>query len=86
MIIELFRCIRRVDAAFHRGLDPAYSAIIGVGLVIEIIQRVREIIDHHDARLLQASLAIALFALLLLNQLGELTEHVEQRFRRSTHS
>lgn len=82
MIVEVFRGVRSLHAELHRRIGPAYNVILSVGLVIEIIHRVREADFHADAGVIRSLLAVVLFVLLLLNQMAELGEHVERRLRR----
>ncbi|MBV9966169.1 MAG: hypothetical protein JO008_10775 [Alphaproteobacteria bacterium] len=79
MIVAVFRGVKWLHAELHRRIGPAYNVILGIGLVIEIIHRVREANFHADAGVIRFLLAVVLFALLLLSQLAELGEHVERR-------
>ena len=82
MIVAMFRSAKWLHAELHRRIGPAYNVILGSGLVIEIIHRVREANFHADAGVIRFLLGVVLFALLLLNQLAEPGEHVERRLRR----
>jgi len=84
MVVELFHGVRWLDVVIHRKLGFAYNAILGVGLIVEIIRHMHEAHRLRGTGTLQAILAIALFAFLLLHQLAELSEHVDRRFRKST--
>lgn len=81
MIVEILRGAQRLDAAVGRTLGPAYHAVLGIGLVVEIIRRLHELgeLRDFDAGALRATLALALFGFLLLHQLGELGEHLDRR-------
>jgi len=83
MVVELFHGVRWLDVVIHRKLGIAYNAILGVGLIVEIIRHLHEAHGLHGAGIFQTVLAIALFAFLLLHQLAELSEHVDRRFPRS---
>ena len=61
-----------------------YHALLGVGLVVEIVQRVRELGETTSWDTVRTWLAILLFAALLVRQLGELHEHVDRRRERTT--
>ena len=41
MIVAVFRGVKWLHAELHRRIGPAYNVILGIGLVIEIIHRVR---------------------------------------------
>lgn len=82
MIVKVFRGVRWLHAELQQRIGPAYNVILGVGVVIEIIHRVREANFHAQAGVIRSLLAVVLFVLLLLNQLAELGEHVERRLRR----
>lgn len=81
MIVGILRRAQRLDAALGRKLGPAYHAVLGIGLVVEIIRRLHELGELPDigAGVVRALLALALFGFLLLHQLGELAEHLERR-------
>ena len=83
MIVELLYGARRLEAALARKIGPAYHAVLGVGLVIEIIRRLREFGDLPSAGAVRAVLAVALFGVLLLHQLSELAEHLDHRRKRA---
>lgn len=83
MIVELFHGVRWVDVMIHRKLGIAYSALLGIGLVVEIVRHLHEARDLNGSSMIQTIFAVALFALLLLHQLAELAEHVDRRFRNS---
>ena len=63
-------------AAVYAQLYPA--------LVVEIVQRVRELGETTSWDTVRTWLAILLFAALLVHQLGELHEHVDRRRERAT--
>jgi len=83
MIVELFHGVRWVDVMIHRKLGVAYNALLGIGLVVEIVRHLHEARDLDSISMIRTVLAVALFVLLLLHQLAELAEHVDRRFRKS---
>ena len=83
MIVELFHGVRCVDVMIHRKLGVAYNALLGIGLVVEIVRHLHEARDLDSTSMIRTVLAVALFVLLLLHQLAELAEHVDRRFRKS---
>ena len=79
MISALFQLAKRIDEALRVRLGPAYNAILGIGLVAEIVRRVHELGDHLDAGMVRPILALALFVVLLLHQVAELGAHMQRR-------
>jgi hypothetical protein len=45
MIVELFHGVRWVDVMIHRKLGFAYQALLGAGLVVEIVRHLHEARD-----------------------------------------
>jgi hypothetical protein len=81
MIVGLLHGVRRVDVMLHRKLGVAYNALLGIGLVVEIVRHLHEVPDPDNTSVIRTILAVTLFVLLLLHQLAELAEHVDRRFR-----
>jgi len=81
MIVQILRAAHGLDVSLSRKLGPVYHAVLGIGLVAEIAQHVREFgeLPSFGAGAVRAILALVLFALLLLHQLGELAEHADRR-------
>jgi hypothetical protein len=77
MIVDVLRAARRLDERLQQKLGRPYSALLGIGLVIEIIARVREMIElpETSTSVMRLCLTVVFFALLLVHQLGELSEH-----------
>ncbi|HML09471.1 MAG TPA: hypothetical protein VK432_01330 [Stellaceae bacterium] len=71
---------RNLELWLSRTFGRPYHALLGIGIVIEIVQHCRELPDKLDgAALLKTALAILLFVVLLVHQAGELSERAEQR-------
>ena len=83
MLVELLHGVQRIDAAIARKFGPAYNAILGIGLVIEIVRRLREFGDLPTASAVRSGLTMALFVLLLMHQLAELADHIDRRRHRA---
>lgn len=83
MVVELVHGVRWLDLMIHRKLGIAYNAVLGIGLVVEIVRHLHEAHELQGTNMVQTVLAVALFAFLLLHQLAELAEHVDRRFRMS---
>jgi hypothetical protein len=85
MIGEMLRAVHRLDEWLREILGRPYHAALGVGLVLEIIARIREL---HEAPgsisgTIRLALVMLLYLLLLIHQIGELSDHAERRRRRA---
>jgi hypothetical protein len=83
MTVEILHGARRLDIALGRKLGPIYHAVLGIGLVMEIIRNLDEHGNLSSADAIRPILAMALFDLLLLHQITELAEHVDERRKRT---
>lgn len=83
MIVESLHGVRWLDLMIHRKLGLTYNAVLGIGLVVEIVRHLHDARELHGTSILQTVLAVALFVILLLHQLAELAEHVDRRFGKS---
>ncbi|HUB95359.1 MAG TPA: hypothetical protein VL993_05550 [Stellaceae bacterium] len=75
MLVEIARAAHRLDEYMSARLGRPYHALLGIGLVAEIVQRIRDfdkVTDH--ATILRIALALVIYCLLLLHQVGELGE------------
>lgn len=81
MIAAILDAAHRLDDGLRQRFGRPYHALLGLGLVIEIVRRVREIGDvpESSAGIVKIALAVLLFAVLLVHQLGELHEHAARR-------
>jgi hypothetical protein len=81
MIQEIFHMAGRLDSWFAGKLGRSYRALLGIGIAIEIVQHIREFphVMHSGRGIVLQSLALLLFAALLLHQLGEMYDHVSAR-------
>lgn len=71
---------RSLELWLSRTFGRPYHALLGIGIVVEIVQHCRELPDKLDgAAVLKTALAILLFVVLLVHQAGELSERVEER-------
>jgi hypothetical protein len=84
MVMALLKTASRLDVWLGQQFGRPYHALLGVGLVVEIVQRVRELGETTSWDTVRTWLAILLFAALLVHQLGELHEHVDRRRERAT--
>jgi hypothetical protein len=83
MLFFVTNAARRFERWLIATLGRPYHALLGVGLVVEIVQHCRELPEKIDsAGVVKTVLAIVLFLALLLHQVGELSEHAEHRDRR----
>jgi hypothetical protein len=73
---------RNLELWLSRTFGRPYHALLGIGIVVEIVQHCRELPDKVDsAAILKTALAILLFVVLLVHQAGELSERAEERRR-----
>lgn len=89
MIGAIFRAAAFLDRWLQQKLGEPYRTLLGIGLLIEIVQRLREFPEllHSGKGLIGEGLALLLFAALLLNQLAEFHERmVARRERRAGRS
>jgi hypothetical protein len=75
---------RRLDLWLGTTLGRPYHALLGLGIVLEIVQHIREFAEKSFGGLGVAKtvLAIILFLALFVHQVGELSEHSERRRHR----
>jgi hypothetical protein len=85
MVGEILHLVHRLDDWLRVKLGRPYHAALGVGLVLEIIARVRELHEapQNMTGILRLALVMLLYLLLLVHQVGELSDHAEQRRRRA---
>jgi hypothetical protein len=83
MLMAIAGAARRLDLWLGAIAGRPYHALLGAGIVIEIVQHVREFAEKplEGAGIVKTALAIVLFLALLLHQAGELSEHAERRRR-----
>jgi hypothetical protein len=81
MLYAVADAARRLELWLGTTLGRPYHALLGVGIVIEIVQHVREFFEKswEGFGVLKTVLAILLFLALLVHQAGELSEHAEKR-------
>jgi hypothetical protein len=74
----------RLDLWFGKTLGRPYHALLGIGIMIEIVQHCRELAEKSfsDLGIIKTVLAIVLFVVLLVHQAGELSEHAERQRRK----
>jgi hypothetical protein len=83
MIVEILHAIRRLDTALGRKLGAPYHAVLGIGLIMEIVRNLHELGGLSTAVAIRPILAVVLFGFLLLHQIAELAEHVDERRKRT---
>lgn len=76
----------RLDTWLREHLGRPYNVILGVGLVLAIIQGVREVVDvlGRPGDVLKIAVIVAFEAVLLLNQMAQLHEHRQRRRKAPT--
>jgi hypothetical protein len=84
MLAGIARAARRCDEFIAERLGRPYHAVLGASLFAEIVERIRDfhkVTDH--ANLLRIGVALVVFCLLLLHQVGELDERRQHRRERA---
>jgi len=84
MLLAVANAARRLDLWLSAVAGRPYHALLGIGIVIEIVHHVREFAEKplEGATIVKTVLAILLFLALLVHQAGELGEHAERRRHR----
>ena len=83
MIIQILRAARGLDRAIKTRLGRPYNAVLSVGLVLEIGRLIHELLSRpQESRgVVVLVVSMAFYGLLLIHQLGELSDHADQRRR-----
>jgi predicted histidine transporter YuiF (NhaC family) len=83
MIGEILGAVHRLDDWLRATLGRTYHAALGFGLVLEIVGHVRDLREAltTSAGLVRLVSVLLLYLLLLVHQIGELSEHAERRRR-----
>jgi len=83
MVIQVLRAARRLDEAIKARLGRPYNAILSLGLVLEIARLMHELVSRpqESAGTVRLVVSMVFYALLLIHQLGELSERAENRRR-----
>jgi len=79
MIREFLDGAHRLDALLQARIGRPYHALLGAGLVVELVKHLREFGELGAGGVVGTALALLMFLALLLHQLGELREHAERR-------
>jgi hypothetical protein len=87
MILRISRWALWLDEWLQERLGRPYNALLGVGLVFEIIEQAGHIRErlHSAPNLLRSLLILAVSLALLLHQIGALSHHIERRGRGRSH-
>jgi hypothetical protein len=85
VIQEILRSAYRLDEWLETRLGQPYRVVLGVGLVIGIVQSVRELPDKlgSSGGVVREIVTLVFFAALLVHQLAELYARRERRGGRS---
>ena len=84
MIVQLLHGARRLDETLKAVLGRPYHVVLGVGLTIEIIHRVHELIEApaRAGNTFRLVVVVVFCSLLLIHQLAELAGHQAGKSRR----
>jgi len=89
MVREMLAAVYRLDAWLDKRLGEPYRVVLGIGLVIGVVQSVRELPHKLGSGhgIVGEILTLLLFVALLVHQLAELYERLEAlRARRAARS
>jgi hypothetical protein len=81
MVGTILGAVRRLDDWLREMLGRPYHAALCIGLGLEIIARIREMAETSASKvgMVRLALVLLLYLLLLIHQVGELSEHAERR-------
>jgi hypothetical protein len=87
MILWICRWARRLDEWLQARLGRPYNALLGVGLVYEIVEQLGHIGTRLQSapNLLRSLLILLVTFALLLHQVGALSHHIDRRRGGRTH-
>ncbi|HUN41644.1 MAG TPA: hypothetical protein VMU81_15265 [Acetobacteraceae bacterium] len=83
MIIQVLHAARRLDETIKGKLGRPYNAILSLGLMLEIARLFHELLSRpqESVGIVRLVVSMTFYALLLIHQLGELSEHADSRRR-----
>jgi len=81
MIVQLLRAVHGLDQAIAARLGRPYNAVLSIGLVLEISHLIHELLSRpqESTGIVRLVVSMVFFTLLLIHQLGELSDHAERR-------
>jgi hypothetical protein len=81
MILMICRWARRLDEWLQARLGRPYNALLGFGLVVEIIEQAGRLPQKLESAptVIRSVLVLAVEFALLLHQVGALSHHIERR-------
>ena len=80
MITAVLRAMHRLDDWLRESFGRPYHVVLAIGLVVEIIAHIRELHEAPKAStVIKMVLTTLLYLLLIVHQLGELSDHAERR-------
>lgn len=85
MVLEILRVANRLDRSLEQRLGRPYRVVLSIGLVASIIHQAQELMESSPTKqgLARMLIGILFGFLLLINQLGELSNRLERRQRDS---
>jgi hypothetical protein len=79
-MFAVFEVARRLERWLSTTFGRPYHALLAVGIGVELVQHCRELPEKLEGGAwIKTGLALLLFFVLLVHQLGELSEHAEHR-------
>ncbi|HUB48808.1 MAG TPA: hypothetical protein VMB73_27855 [Acetobacteraceae bacterium] len=86
MIVQILRAARGLDETIKARLGRPYNVVLCIGLVLEIGRLIHELLSRpQESRgVVVLVVSMAFYGLLLIHQLGELSDHADRRRRGAT--
>jgi len=84
VILQVLHAAHRLDGWLDRRMGAPYRMLVGIGLSVEIVRRVGEIVETAGGitHLIRGFLVLALYAALLLHTADALYERLARRAMR----
>jgi hypothetical protein len=85
MIRTILNGAYELDAWLGRSVGRPYHVILGIGLVVELVRRLRDIgeVGASATGLVRVAISVVFFAALFINQLAEFHGHMQRRDERT---
>ncbi len=77
MMLAILRTAHKADDMLKQKIGRPYNVVLGVGLIMEIVGRIHDLreLPVTSTSIVRTCVTVVFFLLLLLHQIGELSEH-----------